>query len=411
MKNHWYRVKPKEEYTYYRWYWLFVVVVAITTTALSIDLFRTYSLVAFIISSIGLTITLFAHAMWIKKRRSTSRCIDYVIKRNDLYQSYFDDKNREIYEFYPEVWFQRVEEENTLYIRFRLDGSSIGEKLLSLQSPLANKFKTVCIGKLESAGYITYAFELESVSRLVIETPAELSVTYDDSIIPITKYINWNWKSTFHLLLTGDTGSGKSYFCMYLMACMLKQGVRIIYCDCKGDPDLRFFMKHNPGIRYCKEVNEIAKAVREVTEEMELRGNDLEKMGLEEADFNPIYIFFDELANFSLVAKERTYNETIERISSMVLTGRAKRIGVALISQRSDTKYFGGGIIRDNLGCRVAMGNMFDTGYTMAFGENFQNLKNPSPMKGSGLIYRKDIDTIPRPFITPYVDKNVLVNL
>lgn len=86
-----------------------------------------------------------------------------------------------------------------------------------------------------------------------------------------------------HLLLTGNTGSGKTQLAQYIIYCLISQGVRVIYCDPKNGDDMRFFLR-DKAVCYVTKENEIAKVVCEVEEEVRLREKDLDNMGLEEAD-------------------------------------------------------------------------------------------------------------------------------
>ncbi len=206
--------------------------------------------------------------------------------------------------------------------------------------------------------------------------------------------------------MTGNTGSGKTQLAQYIIYCLISQGVRVIYCDPKNDDDMRFFLRDKP-VCYVTKENDIAKVVREVGEEVRLRQKDLDNMGLEEADFNPVFIFFDELLAFSKTANKKTYEETARRLASIVVTGRSKRIYVGMILQRPDTTFVEGAV-RDNLGCKICMGQMSETAYKMSFGSDFSHVKNYRRGIGSGLIYRQGVDTKPRELIAPFICEGAL---
>ena len=87
--------------------------------------------------------------------------------------------------------------------------------------------------------------------------------------------------------------------------------------------------------------------------------------------------------------------------------GRSKRVYCGLILQRPDTSFIEGAI-RDNLCCRIAMGQMSDTAYKMVFGSDFSDVRNRRQEIGSGLIYRQGVDTVPREFLAPFIEKGAL---
>ena len=287
-----------------------------------------------------------------------------------------------------------------------MDGSSISQRFRELEQPLADMFCTLCVDRIEERGYITYCFELNQQKQMKLTSIKDISIAGQNEIM-LSSDIVWNWKKTPHLLLTGNSGSGKTQLAQYVITCMLMQGVRVIYCDPKNDDDMRYFCKGNIAVSYVTKENDIAKAVREIEEEIRLRQLDLDNIGIMEAEFNPIFILFDELIAFSKIADKKTYEETAKRLATIVVTGRSKRVYAGLILQRPDTTFIEGAI-RDNLACKICMGQMSETAYKMSFGSDFSNVKNYRQEIGSGLIYRQGVDTKPREFLAPYICKGAL---
>lgn len=81
----------------------------------------------------------------------------------------------------------------------------------------------------------------------------------------------------------------------------------MIYCDSKNDDDMRLFMMSKPSVVYVTKENDIARVVRETEEEVRLRKTDLQNIGIEEAEFNPVFLLFDEMIAFAKTAdKKRT---------------------------------------------------------------------------------------------------------
>lgn len=346
------------------------------------------------------------------KIRKISGCMEDFIRKNSLYQSHyairrtlFHEKDVEIMDYYPQISYVEIPCDNIFRLKFRLDGSPQAQRFRELEQPLSDMFCTVCTDKIEERGYITYCFELYEQKQAVIES-AEDILPAGKNEIAFSSNVVWNWKQTPHLLLTGTTGSGKTQLAQYIIYCLLSQGVRVIYCDPKNDDDMRFFLRDKP-VCYVTKENDIAKVVREVEEEVRLRQKDLDNMGLEEADFNEVFVLFDELISFSKLANRKTYEETAKRLASIVVTGRSKRIYAGMILQRPDTNFIEGAI-RDNLGCKICMGQMSETAYTMSFGSDFSHVRNYRREIGSGLIYRQGVDTKPRELIAPFICEGAL---
>lgn len=347
-----------------------------------------------------------------RETMKTSKRIEKFIRRNKLYQSHLVKKQgllgegkTEKMDYYPIVEYRKSAQDNAFYIKIRMDGSPYAERFRDMEEPLARMFKTVCIDTIVERGYLTYIFELRKQNRIKIKSCKDIPQAGKNEIA-FSRDMVWNWKKCPHFLLVGNTGSGKTQLAQYMISCLIKRGIRVIYCDPKNAYEMRYFAE-NCGAVYVSEENEIAKAVRETEEEMRKRGKELDNLGIQETDFQPLYLVFDELIAFSKIAEKKTYEETARRIASIVVMGRSKRVYAGLILQRPDTAFIEGAI-RDNLGCRICMGQMSDTAYKMAFGSDFADVKNLRREIGSGLIYRQGVDTKPREFLAPYIEKGAL---
>lgn len=348
----------------------------------------------------------------IREPMKISKRIEKFIRRNKLYQSHsvreqglLGEWKIERMDYYPIVEYRKSEQDNAFYIKIRMDGSPYAERFRDMEEPLARMFKTVCIDTIVERGYLTYSFELRKQKQIRIKSCKDIPQAGKNEIV-FSRDMVWNWKKCPHFLLVGNTGSGKTQLAQYMISCLIKRGIRVIYCDPKNDYEMRYFAE-NCGAIYVSEENEIAKAVRETEEEMRKRGKELDNLGMQETDFQPLYLVFDELIAFSKIAEKKTYEETARRIASIVVMGRSKRVYAGLILQRPDTAFIEGAI-RDNLGCRICMGQMSDTAYKMAFGSDFADVKNLRREIGSGLIYRQGVDTKPREFLAPYIEKGAL---
>lgn len=343
------------------------------------------------------------------KKGRIARKIEKLIKRNGWYLSHKTIENcKEIerIDYYPSIFYSAKKSDNMFYIKIRMDGSVYAEKFRDCEQLLADIFATICIKKIQERGYLTYCFELKPQKQTIISSSDDIPEVGENEIA-FSHDVVWNWKKCPHFLLAGNTGSGKTQLAQYIMATLLKQGIRVIYCDPKNDYDMALFMRSHTSVQYMTELNDIAKVVRETEEELRSRTIDLENIGIEEAEFNPVFLIFDELIAFSKIADKKTYEETSRRLASIIVMGRSKRVYAGLILQRPDTSFIEGAI-RDNLGCRIAMGQMSDTACKMVFGSDFSDVKNRRQEIGSGLIYKQGVDTVPREFLAPFIEKGAL---
>lgn len=411
-KNKWKRLKNKQ----FAWFYILASILGASLLALLLFyiVFREKVLILGMVA-MGTIGVLFIATAYIKMGRlmKISRNMEKFIRRNNLFQSHFiteqgllGERKIERMDYYPIIEYREKASGNIFCIRIRMDGCLRSEKFRDMEKPLESMFRTVCTDRIEERGYLTYCFELQQQKQVKIQSCEDIPPV-GECEIAFSGDIIWDWKRCPHLLLTGNTGSGKTQLAQYIISCLVKQGVRVIYCDPKNDDDMRLFMQNYPSVKYATKENDIARVVRETEQEVRSREQDLQSIGIKEAEFNPVYLLFDEMIAFAKIAEKKTYEETAKRLSATIVAGRSKRVYAGVILQRPDTSFIEGAI-RDNLGCRICMGQMSDTAYKMAFGSDFADVKNLRREIGSGLIYRQRVDTKPREFLAPYLEKGAL---
>lgn len=411
-KNKWKRLRNKQFTGFYAFVLMWIM--SLLACLLFYMVFRKRNII-WGMSVIGMAGVLCITPVFIKFRKliEISKLMEKFIRRNSIYQSHFitrqgilGEEKVERMDYYPIVEYRENMQDNVFCIRIRMDGCLRSEKFRDMEQPLADMFHTVCTDKIEERGYLTYCFEINQREQVKICSCEDIPLSKENEIF-LSGDIMWNWKKCPHLLLTGNTGSGKTQLAQYIISCLVKQGVRVIYCDPKNDDDMRLFMREHPTVEYFAKENDIAKVMREAEQEVRTREQDLQSIGIQEAEFPPLFLFFDEMIAFAKIAEKKTYEETVKRLSAIVVTGRSKRVYAGMILQRPDTNFIEGAI-RDNLGCRICMGQMSDTAYKMAFGSDFSDIKNNRREIGSGLIYRQGVDTKPREFLAPFIEKGAL---
>ena len=347
-------------------------------------------------ASIGV-LTAIAISYMTSESRKISDLVRYFIISNEFYQVYTAENGKEKVEYFPHVE-QKYDDDN-IYVRFRLDGSKIGQKLKNQEQALAECFETLCLDVIDERGYITYVLQKKKEEQIVVHSMEELSQP-EIGYLKVGNTII-DWIHCPHMLLTGVTRSGKTTLTKLLMNELSLQGVRVYYLDPKNDREMKGYCKIN-SIKYYSTIDEIKNVLDEIEEEMRLRQRDLDAMHLKEAEFNPIYIFFDELIAYAELVGNKKYQDNIlSKISSVIVQGAGKRVYLALISQRGDTKYISGSV-RDSIGIRIAMARQTETAYSMVF-PDIQGVKNYRTEKGTGLIYRTGYDTRPKELIVPYI--------
>lgn len=359
--------------------------------------YKTYiTNVGIAMASIGV-LTAIAISYITSENRKISDLVRYFIISNELFQTYIDEKGRERLEFFPHI--EQKNDADSIYVRIRIDGSRIAQKLRNQEQALADCFETICTDVIEERGYITYVLQKKKEESQIIHSWEDLpKPEYGKLEIGKTKI---DWIRCQHLLLVGMTQSGKTTLIQEFMWELCSQGVRVYYFDPKNDIEIKYYCK-TQGIKYYSDIESIEKVLADIEEEMRLRQKDLDAMRIEEAEFNAIYLFVDELIALAELMGEKRYKTNIlSKISSIITQGAKKRVFFGAILQRCDTRYLPGAI-RDNLGIRIAMGHQTETAYNMVF-PDFSNVKNYRTEKGTGLIYCEGFDTRPKELVVPFI--------
>lgn len=361
--------------------------------------YRKYINVGIAMASIGV-LTAIAISYMSYESRKISDLVRYFIISNEFYQVSIDENRKEKIEYFPYIE-QKCDMDN-IYIRFRLDGSKIGQKLKNQEQALSDCFCTLYSDVIEEKGWITYVLRKKIEKQKIIRSVDDLPQVEEGKLqIGETEV---DWKKYPHILLTGVTQSGKSTLIKMVMLELIRQGVRVIYLDPKNDMEFRWYCeKYN--IEYYSKLDEIEKVMNYVEKEMREREKDLEKNKATAYGFQNIYIFFDELIAYAELAGEKRYKTNLlSKIASVIAQGAGKHVYFGAIAQRCDTKYLPGAL-RDNLSIRIAMGHQTEVAYNMVF-PDIQGVKNYRTEKGSGLVYRLGYDTRPKELIVPYIKNN-----
>ena len=188
-------------------------------------------------------------------------------------------------------------------------------------------------------------------------------------------------------------------------------GADIYICDPKNaDLSLLKYVNGFPKENVAVTPNQICKILRVVNSKMMDRYDKYfsspGSFGKSFSDFGikPIVVFIDEVAAFIKVSDKKIAEEAMSYIFNLVMMGRQVGILIEASMQRPDASILDGAI-RDQLGCRVALGNLSQDGYKMIFGSNFKNY-NSIEIKGGGYVQIDGKMTLPTYFETPLFDKN-----
>lgn len=116
------------------------------------------------------------------------------------------------------------------------------------------------------------------------------------------QHISWKYDKLPHMLISGDTGSGKTIFLLIVIKALLESGAVLHICDPKK-ADLSFLSRIMPDVHY--DTESIMECVEAFYEGMEARYDEMQehpdfRMGANYAKvgLTPHFLIFDEYVAF-----------------------------------------------------------------------------------------------------------------
>lgn len=305
---------------------------------------------------------------------------------------------------FPKVYYRHTTE--ILYLTVPTDGMKWHDRFQKVAKTFEEMYIADFIDTQREMGFTTYSLMIDVRSkRIGIE---DCQVT--DGKVQLMEGIVWDYAEVPHMLVTGGTGGGKTYFLLTLILALIKVGTVDICdpkeADLKDLADLPLFRKHVfYGTKW------ITKCLKNAVEEMNRRYVYMKLLpnyttGKNFAYYKipPYFIVVDEWAAFFGTLTHREQEEILGYVKELVLKARQAGVFLILATQRPDAENFGGGI-RDNILFRVSLGKLQEQGYYMTFGSDQKGKAFINkPIKGRGYI--DDGAGIPREFYAPLVAKN-----
>ncbi|UAT31313.1 cell division protein FtsK [Bacillus badius] len=218
------------------------------------------------------------------------------------------------------------------------------------------------------------------------------------------------YAKTPHALIAGATSSGKTFMLYYLMMQFAKRGAEIYILDPKRS-DLSSLIHYIPeGHNHVAFTpNQICSILRKLNDEMNLRYekyfSNTAKMGVNYQYFKlkPIVIFFDELGAF-VEEDKKVSKEADSYLKQLVMKGRQAGIFLVLSTQKPNAEAISTSV-RDQIGLRIALGQLSKPGYKMTLGDDWESLPSVEIGTGKGLIMIDGLNwSTPRAYTAPFLD-------
>lgn len=335
--------------------------------------------------------------------------LNTFIKTNQLYIIEKDNEGKEhIRDSIQMSWIENKNKDKVT-IRIFKEGKPLDKKIDLLGERLEAYLKIPLIQQEKNITFTDYIFETKSDKRLILENGSTTN-KISDTTIQLTQKISYDISKVSHGLTIGSTGSGKTYFINSKILSYAKMNADIYICDPKSaDLSLIQFIKNFPKDRVATTPTQICKILRIVTQIMEERYRiyfqSIDAFGKTFKDFNlkPVVIVFDEFTAFIKTSDKQLTKEAMSYLYSLLNKGRQMGITVEFLLQRADTEFLDGAL-REQIGCRVALGNLSKDAYRMIFSSN--NEFKSITVKGGGYVMIDGLHTVPVYFESPLFTNN-----
>lgn len=222
--------------------------------------------------------------------------------------------------------------------------------------------------------------------------------------ISIMDILSWDFVRSPHAIITGVSGSGKSYFLKYLFTVCSLIGDTVAI-DPKGS-DLARLAK-NQGTKGIiipsfvdqggsggiggKFLQEVVSTLKKVEAQMYLRQGKLyqatNKVSTDyrEIGLKPIFIFIDELAALMTGATKQVKQDFQDTLTRLIVLGREAGVYLVLSMQSARAEYLPT-IVRDSISLRVQLGRINSENTRFLFPELSEMPMVPIGGKGSGIL-------------------------
>lgn len=239
--------------------------------------------------------------------------------------------------------------------------SALPPDYIAVQTYLSEDESTFCIDVVQTGDKMRLYYRSPSevmafVKNHPYEFPLDMRTTIDIHEMP-------------HLLITGKTGSGKSYYASFLAASAIARGWMVYILDFK-----RSYTMFRTSCTCAFDVDQIYWKLRGAVQLMHERQAIMENLTAEdinmlacEADMKPVIIVIEEyMALMNSGADKKILKEIEQMVLEITAVGRAMDVHVVLVMQVASAKDLNSSI-RANCAAMV-FGNANSTIYETAFG-------------------------------------------
>lgn len=286
--------------------------------------------------------------------------------------------------YFPKFYY-RVKD-NHIIIKIAMDMNRFQQRFMELGRDFENGLFCDLVSTDMEDGFFTYKLLYDARRNRIGINEAVV----EKGSMTLMKHIKWGFDKLPHMLISGGTGGGKTYFILTLVKSLVASGADVRILDPKN-ADLADLEEVLNGKVFSRK-NGIMMTLRKSVEDMmnrmeEMKNHPNYRTGENYAylGYKPLFIIFDEYVAFMDMLDFKERETAIQDIKQIVMLGRQAGFFLIAGAQRPDAKYFADGI-RDQFNFRVSLGQMSETGYGMLFGDTDKAFVNKD-IKGRGYAY------------------------
>ena len=355
---------------------------------------------------------------------------DFVRNVMNNSKMYFQDKNG--YSIaYPGLYVRYISDGQ--YMDLRVDtgagSSSMQSKVESIMTALGASSLFNCpligINQTDPDGGTYYRFSIVPAKPCTLNVNRLGDIPYEYLSLGSSLQVNYNKEP--HLLISGVTGSGKSYMLEQLLGEMVLKiknpqhhGGAVYVADPKFS-DLAQYANIIGVTEVAQTPAQIAGILREATEAMNKRYKNMPKtreaLGKTALDlgYAPIFIVIDEfsalMAATTFIKQGKKLQEEINGyLTELIQKGRQATVFLVLAMQRASTDAGLSSNIRYNFSTKVILGNSDATTVSMLFGSQKDN-QLPNIEQVGGGYYEKNDGLLPRKFFAWNYSVNEMIDV
>lgn len=237
----------------------------------------------------------------------------------------------------------------------------------------------------------------------------------------------WDLTKAFSALISGVSGSGKSYFTYTILTSFLNQRVydreehcyhnNLIYLIDPKESDLyKIASKSMPKEYYGSSKGDAFRIIRAFNDEMVRRKEsyknieDFDTVLTDTGLFAPKLLVIEEFASLMSSFSKKERDDFSDLLKGILFQGRQLGLGVLLISQKLNSEVISVSV-RENLNYKFLLGKSFSNELADTMFGSHQDLPKPPDSMGSGLFAVDSEGGIVRKFIAPRFEGDLFATI